>query len=123
MGAVITCVELEMDTDEEKKSMAKLVSKSKFGPVVLTQLLLDLARTNRNALEELWLAAPAKDLEEVFLILTLYPHTDVGWQILPLSRAPYMRDGLERAEIGDIHQRQFQEDRPHVEFLRAKIRP
>ena len=110
-----------MNTETDKLEI--LIKLDRLSPVVLTYTLLKYARNDRSGLEKLIMAANGQALESVFDVLTTYPQTDVGWHILPMSRTPFLRSDFERHELADVEQRQFQEDRPHVEYLRSRIRP
>jgi len=78
---------------------------------------------------ELAARLPTSDLESVSEALQFYPRTELGWSVLPVGRAEYMK-ALEsrmetedvRGEISDLQKAQFQEDRPHVEHLRETIK-
>lgn len=110
---------MSMDTDR----IALLIKHDRLTPVMLTYVLLEYARDDRSALEKLIMATSDQNLEWVYDVLTTYPQTDVGWEILPASRTPFLRPDLERHELADVEQRQYQDDRPHVEYLRNRIRP
>lgn len=108
------------------KSTARIVDMLKqemISPAAMTHLLLEYAREDRSSLDDLIGVLKTDSIIAVYDITSMYPQTDVGWNILPLSREPLLRPDLGSRELADVNHRQYQEDRPHVEYLRTRLEP
>jgi hypothetical protein len=108
-----------MDLD----SYAKIIKRQVLTDLGLTRLFVSLARKDRAALEVLLPAATPEDLDWVYDTLTIYPKTDFGWGVLPTTRKQFERPDLTFAEAAELEHGFYQEDRPHVEYLRRRIKP
>ncbi len=103
--------------------LIRIIERGMLSPVSLADLLLTYATEDRSALQRLMAVTKPEDLGHVYEILFLYPQTEIGWSILPAGRAPFLNPEHSRKEAFDVDRRQYQEDRPHVEYLRDLIRP
>jgi hypothetical protein len=60
-------------------------------------------------------------LRRIMDTLHEYPHTDLAWESLPESRSELLKHCTTEEEGRDFIARHYQEDRPHVEYLRSAI--
>lgn len=102
-------------------NLVKLFERGTLSGAMLAKQLVDFSPHDPSIPGQVIAAIEPKELFRILEALYTYPVSDFGWSILPLTREIYSRPDLSSQELGDLGSIHFQEDRRHVESLRAVI--
>jgi hypothetical protein len=110
--------ELEMDKEYTDK-VIKLIANDLLSLLQLTKWLVEYAATNRTQLARILSTLKPNTVQQVWeCLMEVYPISEFGWSVLPLTRNAFSSCNIGSQDQADLGKMLYQEDRPHVEYLR-----